>query len=787
MKTKAKKSFIFLSILFLFMAVCHWMGTPVWAKSEETGLLTKRTDFVTALTNAKDGDTLLVGDIDFNLEGTGAVNTWERITVNKNITIKSGKPNGEKALFTGASFDLKGTLMAGERSTVTFAGITFDEKINTSALTQKDWELSYDGMGEAISPQPLKSQYAVQFFGSLDANFERCDFQNYMNAYGSAMSAYYNSDGIEYVNNKTHSLNLNVTNCNFSANAALYGGGAIYLQALNRNVKFKAVGCTFDQNKSGFVAHASGGGAIYTHGADVELIACNFTKNVANHHYGGEKPTNDKIQGGAVYVNGGSVSNGCSLVMRSCTVKENVASNGGGIAVDVMTNTVIDNCNIANNIAKPACEDTRNVWGLSAGQGQGGGLYFDGTQGNVTVINTDVTGNYAEAIFPAICYETSGDEGLLTVDVALCSIAGNVCGTQMSEYKNVDNPAWLWFTYPGDVYELSYVNVVGSIVIDEDFDTNFSRHELPSEENDYNYFASPDTAVIDGYLTEDDHAVVPSNQILPKDLYASYYSDLNIVPIGDFRVGSSSHPSVKILLSADGKLMDEIEYIYGIFIELPTIERKWSAFDGWFTTDDTQITDVNFLFAPTVRSFALTAKQTDVFPYENVIGGTATVNEDGTVTLVADPAPEGQVFKGWQISNKIVSSQSTYSFDFAEGMVITAVYEPKGLTDGAIVGIVLAGVAVCAFVAFAVWYARKRKLAAQLAQASVPAAEKPRPDTGSLTERESQVLELLLQGKKRSEIASALYVSEETIKKQITSIYGKLGVSSRSELFALFQ
>jgi len=49
------------------------------------------------------------------------------------------------------------------------------------------------------------------------------------------------------------------------------------------------------------------------------------------------------------------------------------------------------------------------------------------------------------------------------------------------------------------------------------------------------------------------------------------------------------------------------------------------------------------------------------------------------------------------------------------------------------------------------------------------------------------VLELLLQGKQRNEIATTLYISENTVKKNISSIYTKLNVSSRNELFALFK
>lgn len=53
-----------------------------------------------------------------------------------------------------------------------------------------------------------------------------------------------------------------------------------------------------------------------------------------------------------------------------------------------------------------------------------------------------------------------------------------------------------------------------------------------------------------------------------------------------------------------------------------------------------------------------------------------------------------------------------------------------------------------------------------------------------LSSREREILELLLQNKKRKEIAEELCLSENTIKTYTRTLYGKLGISSRDELFA---
>lgn len=54
-----------------------------------------------------------------------------------------------------------------------------------------------------------------------------------------------------------------------------------------------------------------------------------------------------------------------------------------------------------------------------------------------------------------------------------------------------------------------------------------------------------------------------------------------------------------------------------------------------------------------------------------------------------------------------------------------------------------------------------------------------------LATREREILELILQNKKRKEIADELCLSENTIKTYTRTLYGKVGISSREELYAL--
>lgn len=60
------------------------------------------------------------------------------------------------------------------------------------------------------------------------------------------------------------------------------------------------------------------------------------------------------------------------------------------------------------------------------------------------------------------------------------------------------------------------------------------------------------------------------------------------------------------------------------------------------------------------------------------------------------------------------------------------------------------------------------------------------PSAGSgLTSRESEIVSAIREGKSNKEIASKLSISEETVKRHLSNIYAKLGVSSRLELATL--
>jgi two-component system, NarL family, response regulator LiaR len=76
-------------------------------------------------------------------------------------------------------------------------------------------------------------------------------------------------------------------------------------------------------------------------------------------------------------------------------------------------------------------------------------------------------------------------------------------------------------------------------------------------------------------------------------------------------------------------------------------------------------------------------------------------------------------------------------------------------------------------------YARRMTLSSEAAQVLVQATTQPMTASDDLTDREREVLALMVEGLNNNEIADRLVVSPSTVKFHIANIYMKLGVENR--------
>lgn len=542
---------------------------PAHAETE-AALVTTRTALLEAIHTAKDGDIICVGDIEFHDYPSGwqILNSAMRVTVDKSITIKGAKPDGSKAVFTGGSVIIDGPQGDAQKISCAFENILFDGGVNGSELVLEDW-----GYADEMDLEPRKAQFAVTFLGNVDAAFTNCGFTRYMHESGSAMLCLYGDYDwaqpgdflYDYRYNKFCDLNLSLINCEFAENTAYYAGGAVYLDG--ESITLNAESCDFVNNNSsigsvmnndGFISFSGGGGgAIYAYRSQVSFMNCDITGNTANRVYGDAH--NDRTFGGGIHIQAGT------LDMTNCIISNNTASKGGGLYI-LMTETMIDGCDISENSASTSVtvREEEYVWNneeeaymgppdkvtigkeltaMRSDVGWGGGAYIEIINPvSVTFQNTSIVKNSAQNAYGGF-YANYSDwyvplDGFGKIDFIFCTYADNRCEYDYSHIKDrvlwgdvpADQPVTdniIWFTLPGDVWEIAYAAPFGCVISDEDFGAAYPRYELPSEGNGYTYFASPRQASDDGVLNGSES--MPVYEIpagVAKTLFSGRFADV---------------------------------------------------------------------------------------------------------------------------------------------------------------------------------------------------------------------------------------------------------------------
>jgi two-component system, NarL family, response regulator LiaR len=110
----------------------------------------------------------------------------------------------------------------------------------------------------------------------------------------------------------------------------------------------------------------------------------------------------------------------------------------------------------------------------------------------------------------------------------------------------------------------------------------------------------------------------------------------------------------------------------------------------------------------------------------------------------------------------------------------------KNALEAGAIGYLLKDVSADALVqAIRAAHAGRATLSPEAAQALVETANQPPVPGLDLTERELEVLILMVEGLNNTQIAGRLTVSSSTIKSHVSNILSKLGVASRTEAVAL--
>lgn len=322
MKHRLYKMLALPLVLILVLSVLL-IGTPT-VLATESPVATTVNELTSALMNADDGDTILVGNITFKPMPMGM------IVVPKNVTIKSGLDTN--AVFTNATFALNGSTADSSPLTVRFENIDFRGDNAGNSLNPASPPSISSQM-----PGIMKTMCAAIFKMNVDATYVGCTFEGYHYGYGGIFSAIYSSA------DNVNALHLTLNGCTFRNNAAKYGG-SIYLSGYGHNVSLDARHCAFEDNA------ATTGGAIWAEDANVHLLDCSL---VGNQYLNAE--VNEPNGGALALYNCGVDLDGClianntsggdgagvfceispfkTLIMENCTVIGNTASDDEGISV----------------------------------------------------------------------------------------------------------------------------------------------------------------------------------------------------------------------------------------------------------------------------------------------------------------------------------------------------------------------------------------------------------------------------------------------------------------------
>lgn len=422
--------------------------------------------------------------------------------------------------------------------------------------------------------------------------------------------------------------------------------------------------------------------------------------------------------GGSIYLSG--YNHNVSLDARHCVFDDNAATTGGAIWAQESNIHLLD-CSLTGNGYLNAEVDSPNGGALA--------LYNCGINLDGCLIAGNTSGGEGAGIFCAIA-------PFKTLIMENCTVIGNTStldegisvGFATTDFDTTAKAHIYFSSIFGEQNFADNVELFGCLLARK----NISE-SVPSEENGYCLELTPESAQEKGLIpAAPEHVSLPKNEYpIPKEVADTIAGGKFADSLGKLQVGDNYEKEATIEIGNTPGHTETVTVRYGDRMVLEPPERRGYSLDGWEYPKGTPV-------------------------------------ESGKV-FIGGELPEGKVTACWHF----VLSENHY-----------VIWVPI---------LVIAAVGLLAFVLI-----RRKKKASEgvPTDVAVSTAEETvtLPDDWIdrvcekqeiielISKREMEVLQKLLEGKSRKQIADELFVTEATIKKHSASIYSKLDVHNRTEL-----
>ena len=536
----------------------------------------------------------------------------KRISLNYDVSISS---NDKSSTIKNGYVSILGPNSSGNSISITINNIHFDGGFDKSVFDLNQ-SLSFE---EIFGSSRENNKCIDGSFGYYNLTLNDCLISNYASSYGAAIFV----DNSLFGDDKVITLN----NCKFFNNVSEFNT----LHFGNNKQIISMSNCEFYSNYA-----YKGAGFNIANGSSI-IDKVNVHDNIFVPYDADQK--NYQMCGGGAFVGGSNVK------MTNSYFTNNESIWGGGLAVTSAmmgtNNVILENIVVKNNKAK-----------------YGGGLYIASLSGQpITFINSEVLLNKSELggpIFTEVYAKHSKMNNGGLVEFFFSTFGMN---------SSNDKGAYSFYNEETTKGELGSISLKGCFSIGED--------TYPINENDFNYIATKDQALLDGVISSSSLDNIDKDGLYPLK-------------------GSK----------ADIKVKSDIYKEWSPFLN--EYKKTLSIGKNESLKESNQLNLVPFIIAGSVGLVLIV-----------VIALLIVKNKKRATPVVQTAAPEGES------SEETIDRRKEY-FD-------------------------------------------------------------------SLTDREKTIVRLMIACKKRKEIADELNYSENTIKKDLTSIYSKLHVNDKFELMSQYK